>query len=91
MAVHFLPYRNEYIMRQTLSGVLFVMLSFLPISGCGSSQREYQEAYQQAYKYGRDGVGGRPDFRGKSQAYRDGWEAGHRAGSSELRGLDGKK
>ena len=43
-------------------------------------QADYDQGYREAHRYGQEGLGGRPNFEGKSEAYQRGWQEGHKAG-----------
>ena len=53
-------------------------------TGVDAEKKDYDAGYREAYRYGREGLGGRPDFEGKSEAYKKGWAAGHKAGLAEF-------
>jgi hypothetical protein len=54
------------------------------IEKTATEQADYDAGYREAYDYGVEGLGGRPRFEGKSEAYKNGWRAGHKAGLAEF-------
>jgi len=81
-------------MRPQLAAAFTVVLVLLAGCSSGSGNKEttrsdaekkdYDAGYREAYRYGTEGLGGRPHFEGKSEAYKKGWEAGHKAGLAEF-------